>query len=241
MNGCQRVEQILGSCQRNGASGASERQSSRTSPRDKYTHIEIDPLEVSRLTSAFTHQCCTWSPRQTDSQFDHDPISRPRSQSSTTALGFPTVSHVDSTPREDEVPTPAKVLITLSGHRRTPEYTRQIDGACAVRHDRWYDSTVGAEATETAVGVHGQLEMSDGRRRGRELEQVSRRGSQGSDGQELMPLYRYTSACVVYLENGELTRGLSSEIMAPAGTLAPHTSLAGDSLPLKLAVSISTP
>jgi hypothetical protein len=98
---------------------------------------------------------------------------------SPTTLRLPAVAHIHATPRQQQVGSHSEMLIADKDDAAAVQDVRQVQrlrfqaggGVCG------QDLTVGSEAGDAAVGVHGQLEMRDGLRGVVEQEEVAARGA----------------------------------------------------------------
>ena len=163
--------------------------------------VDVDPLEVARLGTATrktrsvqSGRAFGVSPRKRESsenaQLDDDPVSLASPEPPATAPRLPPVSHILPSPRQDQVAPSPKVLVTLARDGPAVEDISEVDGfAGRVSGRRRRDhAAVGAEATQSTVGVHGELEVRDWLRGRREEEEVALSGSERGNRKEGLPL-----------------------------------------------------
>jgi hypothetical protein len=99
-----------------------------------------------------------------NAQLDNHPVSLARPQPSSTPPRLPPIAHVLAPSRQDQVPAPTEVLIALARDRPAVQDVGEVDcfARWLCRRRRRDNVAVGAEAAETAIRVHGELEMGDG-------------------------------------------------------------------------------
>lgn len=80
------------------------------------------------------------------------------------------------------------MVVTLSRDRRAPQHTREIDSTLSSSDDGREDLAVSSESTDPTIWVHGELEVRERARGGREEEEVARGGAERGDREEELPL-----------------------------------------------------
>lgn len=81
------------------------------------------------------------------------------------------------------------MVIALPRHRRAPQHAREVHRSLLPFDDGREDTPVGSETTDTAVWVHGELEVRERARGGGEEEKVARGGAERGDREEELPLF----------------------------------------------------
>lgn len=91
--------------------------------------VEVDPFEIPCFSTFISSvQIVQGEGGRKNVQLNDDPVPFPCAQPPPTTLRLPSVTHIEPSSRQDQIPSPTKVLVALPRDLAPCEHMRQIYG-----------------------------------------------------------------------------------------------------------------